>query len=341
MKVTVCGAAGGIGQPLSLLLKLSPLVDELSLYDVVNSPGVGADLSHIDTNTIINSYLPENDGLSKALDGTDLVIIPAGVPRKPGMTRDDLFAINASIVRDLAQGIANFAPNSFILVISNPVNSTVPIFSQVLMKNDCFNAKKLFGVTTLDLVRSNTFISQLSNYKLKPSDLEIQVIGGHSGDTIVPIFSQSKNLNALNFYNNLSKEQRDALIHRIQFGGDEVVQAKKGMGSATLSMAYSGFKLAEKLMKSIKGESNNIIESSFIYLHDDIKGSLETKKILKNSFNSTIDYISLPVKLNNQGIESIEFDILNKINQHEKELLEVSLDQLQNNISKGVNFIKG
>ena len=330
MKVTVCGAAGGIGQPLSLLLKLSPYVTELSLYDVVNSPGVGADLSHIDTNTKIQSFLPDNDGLSKALQNTDIVIIPAGVPRKPGMTRDDLFAINAGIVRDLAQGVASFAPDAFVLVISNPVNSTVPIFAEVLKKNGVFNARKLFGVTTLDLVRANTFISQLSNDSLNLENLKIPVIGGHSGDTIVPLFS----LGSPEFYKSLSIEQRDALIHRVQFGGDEVVQAKKGMGSATLSMAYSGFKLAEELMKAIKGDSS-IVDSSFVYLSDDIKGAKEVRQLLPD-----LDYISLPVKLSAKGVESIEFDVLNKINDHEKELLNVAIDQLKTNISKGINFIK-
>ena len=73
---------GGIGQPLSLLLKSSPLVDELALFDIVNSPGVAADLSHINTKSVVKGYLPPNDGLASALKGADIVVIPAGVPRK-------------------------------------------------------------------------------------------------------------------------------------------------------------------------------------------------------------------------------------------------------------------
>ena len=73
---------GGIGQPLSLLLKTSPLVDELSLYDIVNSPGVAADLSHINTKSVVTGYLPPDDGMAKSLKGADIVVIPAGVPRK-------------------------------------------------------------------------------------------------------------------------------------------------------------------------------------------------------------------------------------------------------------------
>jgi len=76
------GDLGGIGQPLSLLLKTSPLVDELSLFDIVNSPGVAADLSHINTKSVVTGYLPPDDGMAKSLTGADIVVIPAGVPRK-------------------------------------------------------------------------------------------------------------------------------------------------------------------------------------------------------------------------------------------------------------------
>jgi malate/lactate dehydrogenase len=89
--VVVCGAAGGIGQPLSLLLKQSDLITDLALYDVVNAPGVAADLSHINTKSTVTGHGKED--MDAALKGAHTVIIPAGVPRKPGMTRDDLFKV--------------------------------------------------------------------------------------------------------------------------------------------------------------------------------------------------------------------------------------------------------
>jgi len=100
-KVAVLGAAGGIGQPLSMLLKLSPYVGELRCYDIVGTPGVAADLSHINTPAKILGELPAagawpprgDTGIASALTGCDVVVIPAGVPRKPGMTRDDLFNV--------------------------------------------------------------------------------------------------------------------------------------------------------------------------------------------------------------------------------------------------------
>lgn len=96
--------------------------------------------------------------LESALTGMDLVIIPAGVPRKPGMTRDDLFNINAGIVRTLCEGIAKCCPNAIVNLISNPVNSTVPIAAEVFKKAGTYDPKRLLGVTMLDVVRANTFV---------------------------------------------------------------------------------------------------------------------------------------------------------------------------------------
>lgn len=104
------------------------------------------------------------------------------------MTRDDLFKINAGIVRDLVTGIAEFSPKAFVLVISNPVNSTVPIAAEVLKSKNVFDPSRLFGVTTLDVVRAETFVAEVIGEK-EPQKLNIPVVGGHSGETIVPLFS--------------------------------------------------------------------------------------------------------------------------------------------------------
>ena len=108
-KVAVLGAAGGIGQPLSLLLKLNDNISKLALYDpnpVV--PGVAVDLSHINTKPKVTGH--KADQLAEALAGAQIVVIPAGVPRKPGMSRDDLFNTNASIVATLMDGVAKLVP---------------------------------------------------------------------------------------------------------------------------------------------------------------------------------------------------------------------------------------
>jgi len=123
------------------------------------------------------------------------------------MTRDDLFKINAGIVKGLIEGIATTCPDAYILVISNPVNSTVPIAAEVLKKAGKFNPKKLFGVTTLDVVRAETFAQQFTGEK-DPSKTNIPVIGGHSGETIVPLYSKAKPAVKI------PEDKLDALINR-------------------------------------------------------------------------------------------------------------------------------
>ncbi|KAI6353538.1 hypothetical protein MCOR25_008942 [Pyricularia grisea] len=323
VKAVVAGAAGGIGQPLSLLLKLCPLVDELALYDVVNTPGVAADLSHISSNATIAGYLPKDDGGKKALKDADLIVIPAGVPRKPGMTRDDLFNINAGIVKGLIEIAAEVAPKAFILVISNPVNSTVPISAEVLKAKGVFNPQRLFGVTTLDIVRAETFVAEIAG-KSNPQELTVPVIGGHSGETIVPLFSQVKPAVTI------PDDKYDALVNRVQFGGDEVVKAKDGAGSATLSMAYAGYRFAEKLLKAIKG-AKGLVEPSYVYLPGVPGGEAIAKK-------TGCDFFSVPIELGPNGAEKAH-DVLGELTSKEQKLLEAAVTGLKGNIQKGVAFV--
>lgn len=323
VKAAVLGASGGIGQPLSLLLKISPLIDELALYDVIATPGVAADLSHISSIAKVSGYL-KDDGLKSALTGTDIVIIPAGVARKPGMTRDALFRTNAGIVRDLVQDIAKFCPNAFILIITNPVNSTVPVAAEVLKSAGVFDPKRVFGVTTLDVVRAETFLQEFSGEK-DPSKLNIPVVGGHSGETIVPLFSKAKP--ALN----IPVDKYDALVNRVQFGGDEVVKAKAGAGSATLSMAFAGYRFAEDIIKAFKGEKGIIIPT-FVYLPGVPGGDIIAKAI-------GVDFFSVPAELGVDGVVNV-VNILEGVTDQENTLLEVSIKELKGNIDKGVDYVK-
>jgi malate dehydrogenase len=135
----------------------------------------------------------------------------------------------------LATGVGKFCPSAFILIISNPVNSTVPICYEVLKSVEGFSPKKLFGVTTLDVVRASAFVSQVDS-SVSANQVVVPVVGGHSGKTIIPLFSQASPAVSI------PATALDALTHRVQFGGDEVVKAKDGAGSATLSMAYAAFK---------------------------------------------------------------------------------------------------
>jgi len=325
VKAVVLGAAGGIGQPLSLLLKNSPLVTELSLYDVVNAPGVAADLSHINSPAKVTGYLPPDEGLIKALTGADIVVIPAGLPRKPGMTRDDLFNKNASIVRDLIVGVAKACPKAFVLIISNPVNSTVPIAVEVLKAHGVFDATKVFGVTSLDVVRASTFTAEITGEK-DPRKISVPVVGGHSGETIVPLLSQATPAVSI------PESEYPGLVKRIQFGGDEVVKAKDGAGSATLSMAFAGFRFAEAVIKAFKGEKG-LVEPTYVYLPG-VPGGKEIQEAVGG-----LDFFAVPVELGPGGAAKATNPFAG-ITEKEKELLAVAQKGLKTNIDAGVKFVE-
>jgi len=318
IKVAVLGAAGGIGQPLALLCKLSDNIDEVACYDVVGTPGVAADLSHCPTVAKVTGSLPSvgswppsgNSGLQTALTGADVVVIPAGVPRKPGMTRDDLFNTNASIVQTLAEGCGKWAPNAILAIISNPVNSTVPIAAEVLKKMGVYNPKKVCGVTTLDVCRANTFVGE--NLGLSPKDVNVTVIGGHAGITILPLLSQVQGAT-------FSDADREALTVRIQFGGDEVVKAKAGAGSATLSMAYAGYLFTEGVIKALKGES--VTQCAYV-----------------ESTLTDAAYFASPCKFGPGGVEEVL--PFGKLSAYEQGWFDKMIPDLKNQIQKGVDFVK-
>lgn len=312
-KVVVAGAAGGIGQPLALLLKQNPLVTRLALYDIAPvTPGVAADLSHVNTPAKVSGHKGPEE-LSAAIKDADVVVIPAGVPRKPGMTRDDLFNTNASIVRDIALSIAQNAPKAIVAIITNPVNSTVPIASEVLKKAGVYDPNRVLGVTTLDVVRAATFVGEING--VDPTSVAVPVIGGHSGITIIPILSQCQPALKLS-----DPAKIKALTERIQEAGTEVVKAKAGGGSATLSMAYAGARLTASVLRGLKGESN-VVECAYV------KSSL-----------TEATYFASPVVLGKSGVEKVLG--YGTLNEFEQQLLKAALPELAKNIKTGEDFAK-
>lgn len=361
LKIAVLGAAGGIGQSMTLLLKtqLHTLIPRdasddsrvrknhihLALYDVNSDAvkGVTTDLSHIDTPVTLSSHSPADaNGMRDCLINTDLIIISAGMPRQPGMTRDDLFFKNAAIVSSLADSIAKYCDlsNVFILLISNPVNSLVPVMAKRLIHDRPSTdiEKRIMGVTKLDIVRASTFLHQLvidEGIQKRTNDMpELPVIGGHSGNTIIPLFSRSA------AYSNLSKQQLRNLITRVQTGGDEVVKAKNGQGSATLSMALAGYKVVAKFASLLLGTTDSIHGIYYVSLWDHLKN----KPICDGAGDvlEKIDgcqFFSIPVYISKGGIYNVEYDILDKMDTYERDtLLPLCLSNLKVNIDTGLSF---
>jgi len=278
MKVAVLGAAGGIGQALALLLKLQlPAESELSLYDIAPvTPGVAKDVSHIPTAVKVEGFAGEDP--TPALKGADVVLISAGVARKPGMDRSDLFNINAGIVRNLIEHVAKTCPKACVGIITNPVNTTVAIAAEVLKKAGVYDKRKLFGVTTLDVLRSETFVSELKGL-------------------------------------NVSRTTK-----RIQNAGTEVVEAKAGGGSATLSMAQAAARFARSLVKGLSGET--VVECTYV------EGDGKYAR-----------FFAQPVRLGKEGVEEIL--PIGTLSKFEQDALEAMLPTLRADIELGEKFING
>jgi malate dehydrogenase len=158
-----------------------------------------------------------------------------------------------------------------------------------------FDPKRLFGVTTLDVVRASTFVAEIIKDTTISPEVVVPVVGGHSGVTIVPLLSQS----SPPIPSSLGQSGLDALVNRIQFGGDEVVKAKDGAGSATLSMAYAGAEFADKVIKALKGQKG-IVAPSYVYLDADAEGGATIKK----EIGKNLSYFSAPVLL------GVSFDVM-------------------------------
>ena len=309
MKVVVLGAAGGIGQALGLLLKTElPAGNELALYDIAPvTPGVAADLSHIPTPVKVEGFSGEDP--SPALVNADIVLISAGMARKPGMDRSDLFNINAGIVENLVSACADNCPKAMIGIITNPVNTTVAIAAEVLKNKGVYDASRLFGITTLDVIRSSTFVAEI--YDKDPRDVSVPVIGGHSGITILPLLSQSGY--------EFSDEDAAAMTKRIQNAGTEVVEAKAGGGSATLSMGQAAAKFGLSLVRALNGEKD-VVECTYV------EGSGDLAR-----------FFAQPVLLGKNGVEKILS--YGNLSEFEQTTLNDALETLRSDIKIGEDFV--
>jgi malate dehydrogenase len=208
------------------------------------------------------------------------------------------------------EGCAEFCPDAVLAIISNPVNSTVPIAAEVLKKWGVYNPNKVVGVTTLDVVRANTFAA--AHMGVDPSTVDVTVIGGHAGITILPLYSKVPGFKP-------SDEDLEAMTVRTQFGGDEVVKAKAGAGSATLSMAYAGFVFTENVLKAMNGES--ITQCAYV-----------------ESSLTDAAYFASPCKFGPNGVEEVLG--YGDLTPYEQAWLEKLVPDLQKQIQKGVDFAK-
>lgn len=292
-------------------------VKELCIFDLsvamVPPQGVAADLSHLERKSAVKGYVMEvgstpKDHLEECLTGCHLVLIPAGMPRKPGMTRDDLFKVNADIAKGLVEACAKYCPTAVLGMIVNPVNSIVPAMAELYKKKD-LDPMKIVGITTLDIVRANKFVGEVTGKN--PNFINVPVIGGHAGETILPLFSQDK------AGKTLEDDKIPDMDKKVQEAGTEVVNAKNGKGSATLSMAYAGARLGKAVLAGLSGRKRT--ECAYVA-----------------STVTDLPYFAQPVTFGEGGI--IKVAPLGELSEHETKRLEALKVILKGEIETGLKY---
>ncbi len=296
-KITLIGA-GQIGGTLAHLIGLKKLAGEVVLFDVASGIAKGKALDIAQSSSVdgFDVKFSDTDNYEDIKD-SDVIIITAGVPRKPGMSRDDLLGINLKIIKQVSEGIKKHSPNSFVICITNPLDVIV----MALQKYSKLPANKVVGMAgILDSSRFKLFLSLEFNVPVK--DIETLVMGGH-GDTMVPLprFTKilGKSLDQLIDDGKISKERLEEIVQRTRDGGAEIIKFLE-KGSAFYAPAASGIEMAESYLKNLKK-----LLPCAAYLN----GEYGVDKI----------YAGVPVIIGSNGVEKIKELQLNELEKKEFE----------------------
>ena len=303
-KISLIGA-GQIGGTLAHLIGLKELANEVVLFDVASGIAKGKALDIAQSSSV--------DGFNVKFSGTDnyedikhsdVIIITAGVPRKPGMSRDDLLGINLKIIKQVAEGIKKYSPNAFVICITNPLDVMVMAFQ----KYSGLPTNKVVGMAgILDSSRFKLFLSLELNVPVK--EIHAMVMGGH-GDTMVPLprFTKisGKPLNKLVKQGKISEERLESINQRTRDGGAEIVKYLE-KGSAFYAPAASGVEMAKAYMNN----ENKVLPCA---------------AYLNGEYGVNGIYAGVPVVINNKGIDKIE---VIELDQKEKEQFDHSIEAVK------------
>ena len=302
-KILLIGG-GQIGGNLALLAAQKELGDVM-IYDIPQAEGM------VKGKALDILQLRPHDGYDVDISGTsnpedmkdsDVVIITAGMPRKPGMNREDLLSINIKIISDVANNVKKYAPNAFVIVVSNPLDAIVYSFYKV----SGFSKNKVVGMAgALDTCRFKTFLAEETGFSVQ--DIQCMVLGGH-GDTMVPV-TRLATIGGIPAEELISKERLDAIVERTRFGGGELVKLF-GNGSAYYAPAGSAIEMAESFLK-------------------DKKRVLPCASLCEGEFDVNGYFLGVPTVIGSGGVEKIlEFSLLDK----EKEELNKTLEAVKKTV---------
>ncbi len=303
-KISLIGA-GQIGGTLAHLIGLKELANEVVLFDVASGIAKGKALD-IAQSSSVDGFNVKFSGTDNYEDikGSDVIIITAGVPRKPGMSRDDLLGINLKIIKQVAEGIKKYSPNAFVICITNPLDVMVMAFQ----KYSGLPTNKVVGMAgILDSSRFKLFLSLELNVPVK--EIHAMVMGGH-GDTMVPLprFTKisGKPLNELVKQGKISEERLESINQRTRDGGAEIVKYLE-KGSAFYAPAASGVEMAKAYMNN----ENKVLPCA---------------AYLNGEYGVNGIYAGVPVVINKKGIDKI--DVI-ELDQKEKEQFDHSIEAVK------------
>ena len=299
MKVTVVGA-GNVGATCADVLAQREIANEIVLLDIKEGFAEGKALDIWQTSPV-NLYDSRTIGSTSNYEMTkdsEVVVITSGLPRKPGMSRDDLIATNAGIVKSVTENIVKYSPNAKIIVVSNPLD--VMTYCAYLSAN--FKSNKVFGMAgVLDTARYRAFLA--SELNVSPKDIQAVLMGGH-GDTMVPL-PRYTTVGGIPVTELISEEKLNEIIERTKFGGGEIV---KLLGT---SAWYAPGASAAQMVEAIVRDQKRIFPVCAW-----LQGEYGLKDI----------YLGVPVILGKNGIEKI---IELQLNDAEKELLSESVEAVR------------
>ena len=294
MKVTVVGA-GNVGATCANVIAHNDFVNEVVLLDIKEGTAEGKSLDIWQTSPIdmYDTRVVGSTNDYKRTANSDVVVITSGLPRKPGMSRDDLIATNAGIVKSVTENIIQHSPNTIIIVVSNPLD----VMTYCAYLTAQIDSSRVFGMAgILDTARYRAFLADALN--ISPKDIQAVLMGGH-GDTMVPL-PRYTTVAGIPVTELIAKEKLDAIVDRTKKGGGEIVNL---LGT---SAWYAPGAAAAQMVEAIVKNQNRIFPCCAL-----LNGQYGLKDI----------YLGVPVKLGKNGIEEI---IELKLNNEENDLLQKS-----------------
>ncbi len=304
MKVTVIGA-GNVGATTANVLATKDFLKEVVLVDIKKGVAEGKALDIWESGPILG-FSTKVYGVTddyEATAGSDVVVITSGVPRRPGMSRDDLIETNAKIVKEVAQKAVKYSPDAILVVVSNPLD----VMTYVAWKATGLPTNRVMGMAgALDTARYRTFIADAAG--VSPKDVQAMLMGGH-GDSMVPL-PRYTTINGIPVTEFIDKETLDKIVERTRFGGGEIVNL---LGvSAWYAPGASAALMVETILK-------------------DEKRIIPTSAYLNGEYGFSGFFMGVPVLLGRNGVEKIieldltpeEMELVKKSAEHVRSLVDV------------------